>query len=166
MPGRSERSNSDASSTQSFSEDQVRGFSAENDDNSNNDDRNERPGSSRGGGRSGLVAVQASERLMLPSHRRGDTSDAPMTARSYAAGLATVRASERLLLPSRRHKGDDRVRSFSNSSGESLVDHTEKLEEGGIRYIPHYHDQVPFLCNVAPTVRGTAFFEKGNVLQR
>eukprot|EP00752_Nemacystus_decipiens_P008762 g7820.t1 len=131
MPGRRERSNSDASSTQSFSEDQVRGFSAGDNEHSNGKNKTERLATSRagGGGRSGLVAVQASERLMLPNHHGRDTSDAPSTARAYAGGLATVRASERLHLTSRRHKRE-RARSLSNSSSERRADSAGKLEEG------------------------------------
>lgn len=122
----------------------MRGFSDQNDDNSNNDDKRARLATSHALGKSGMIAVQASERLMLPipSHHRRDTSDdAPTTARAYAGGLATVRASERLLLPSRRHKRD-RVRSLSNSSGESRADNAGKLEEG-IRYIGPYSVTLP-----------------------
>lgn len=123
MPVRGERSSSVESLTQSFSEDHVRGFSAE------NNTKTGRLATSHGGGRSGMVAVRASERLMIPSNQRRDTRDAPTTARAYAGGLATVRASERLLLPSRR-QNPDRVRSFSNSSTEGRADNAGKLEEG------------------------------------
>lgn len=133
----------------------MQGFSAENDD--GNTEKKERLATSHGG-RSGLLAVQASERLLFPSNQRRDTSEPPSTARAYVGGLATVRASERLLLPSRRHNrdrkdsrvGTTRVRSFSNSSSESrgdpAADKAGKLEEG-IRYLPV---KAPFLCICRP----------------
>eukprot|EP00903_Cladosiphon_okamuranus_P006295 g6173.t1 len=140
MPRRSERGSSGASSTQSFSEDHVRRFSGEYDDTTtSNSNEKERPATSQRRSRRGLVAVQASERLTLPSNRRGDTtSEAPTTARAYAGGLATVRASERLLLPGRRRKRD-RVRSLGDSkksSGEGRADNAGKLEEGIISHVP------------------------------